>query len=168
MTIHYLHGNILHANADVLICTTNVVGAMGKGIAKDFKLSIEGLYPAYQKHCWANAKAPLRGALVHFVYPWEGKTIYCFHTKIHWKDDSLPEVIQKGLYVLYRWMKKNPVKSIAIPPLGCGNGNLDYRKQVLPMLLKFAAQFPEVDIQLYCPGDFDYEEEALCQQTNPK
>ena len=150
MTVHYLYGNVLDSTAEVLVCTTNTVGAMGKGIAKEFKEKVPGLYKAYRQHCFTQGN----GLRQHFVYPWGDRTVYCFHTKLHWGNDSKPEYVQKGLYTLYYWMKKNHPASIAIPPLGCGNGNLDYARQVHPMLIKFAEQFPHVEIQLYCPDDF--------------
>lgn len=150
MTIHYLHGNIVKSNANVRICTTNTFGRMGKGIALDFKKAYPDLYKGYQDHC----ENPEHGIKHHYVYEQDGRYIYCFHTKHHWRENSSLQIVQRGLYVLYHWLKKHPkVESVAMPPLGCGNGNLDF-KDVLPMILKFADQFPNVVFELYCPEHF--------------
>jgi O-acetyl-ADP-ribose deacetylase (regulator of RNase III) len=73
-----------------------------------------------------------------------------FPTKRHWRDGSRIEDVEAGLSALVEEVKRLKIKSIAIPPLGCGNGGLDWN-QVRPLILQAFAELPEVDVQLFEP-----------------
>src|SRR5208283_1157177 len=74
-----------------------------------------------------------------------------FPTKRHWKGKSRIEDIDSGLLDLVRVIKENDIGSIAIPPLGCGLGGLDWA-EVRPLIEAALASVPDVDAYLFEPG----------------
>ena len=124
----YKKGNILEAEADVLVNTVNSVGVMGKGIALQFKRHFPDNYDAYRK---AIEKGLIKPGSV-FIYQVNTaskvKYIANFATKDHWRSRSRYEWIKKGLRELKDKLMTLKVDSVAIPPLGCGHGALDWNK----------------------------------------
>ena len=116
----YMTGDLFKSDAECLINTVNCEGYMGKGIAYQFKLKYPENNKQYVKAC---KDGSLRiGKLNWFVE--SEKTIVNFPTKNKWREKSLMEYIEVGLDELIRVLPELNVKSIAIPPLGCGNGGL--------------------------------------------
>jgi O-acetyl-ADP-ribose deacetylase (regulator of RNase III) len=74
-----------------------------------------------------------------------------FPTKRHWRSPSRLEDVEAGLQALVGEIKTRGIRSIAIPPLGCGNGGLDW-KDVRPLIEQALAPLQDVDIRLYSPG----------------
>jgi len=150
MTIKIATGDLLKQKVDALVNTVNCVGVMGKGIALQFKLAFPANYKAYVKACKTGEIIP--GEV--FVYDNGGllspRYIINFPTKGHWKDKSQIEDISSGLDSLIKAIKKLNIKSIAIPPLGCGNGGLNW-SEVLPLIQKAIQNIPEVDVLLFEP-----------------
>lgn len=137
MTFEFKSGNLLHDDADALVNTVNCVGVMGKGIALSFKRAFPQNYKAYKDFCLKRHLKP--GGIFVFnnpdlLNPEETKTIINFATKDHWRLPSKMEWILEGLTSLNQIIIENKIKSIAIPPLGCGNGGLEW-KDVLPKIL---------------------------------
>ena len=127
--IKYLTGNILNSTARALVNTVNTVGVMGKGIALQFKNQFPNNYKIYKKAC--DNKAFKIGDLL--VTEEESllsgkKIIINFPTKTHWRYPSEYEYIEKGLIALVDVIKEKRIESIAIPPLGSGNGGLNWTK----------------------------------------
>ena len=124
--IHFTQGNLLEARADALVNTVNTVGVMGKGIALMFKERFGRNYQLYAEAC--KAKQVHTGKM--FITATEeldgSRWIVNFPTKQHWRSPSRMEWIVEGLQDLRRFIVENGVKSIAIPPLGAGNGGLDW------------------------------------------
>jgi O-acetyl-ADP-ribose deacetylase (regulator of RNase III) len=127
--IKHLTGNILESKARALVNTVNTVGVMGKGIALQFKIQFPNNYKAYKAAC--ENKALKIGDLL--VTEEESllsgkKIIINFPTKTHWRYPSEYEYIEKGLTALVELIRERKIESIAIPPLGAGNGGLDWAK----------------------------------------
>lgn len=125
--IKHLTGNILESTAQALVNTVNTVGVMGKGIALQFKNQFPNNYKLYKQAC--DNKALKIGDLL--VTEEESllsgkKIIINFPTKIHWRYPSEYEYIEKGLEALLTVIQEKNIKSVAIPPLGSGNGGLDW------------------------------------------
>ncbi|GAB6161934.1 macro domain-containing protein [Desulfothermus naphthae] len=124
--IQFKKGNILNEKVEALVNTVNCVGVMGKGIALQFKKKFPQNYLAYKKAC--QEKQVKIGKM--FVYKLQlfsnPKYIINFPTKRHWKEKSKLEYIRAGLKDLVTIINKLKIKSIAIPPLGCGLGGLDW------------------------------------------
>lgn len=120
--IEYRTGNMFDSDADCLVNTVNCEGYMGKGIAYQFKMRFPENNKQYIKECRSGTLKP--GTL--FVFKEEGKTIINFPTKDKWREKSKEEYIVSGMKELVRLLPGLGVKTIVIPPLGCGNGGLNW------------------------------------------
>lgn len=118
--VKYTTGDILTSSADCLVNTVNCEGFMGKGIAYQFKLAYPENEKEYAKQC---KSGKFHVGTVTF-YTENGKTIANFPTKDKWRNNSEYSYIESGLADLVKKLPFQNVKSIAIPPLGCGNGGL--------------------------------------------
>lgn len=124
--IRFTQGNLLEARADALVNTVNTVGVMGKGIALMFKERFAENFRRYAAACKAN-EVRTGTMFVTEVNELDGpRWVVNFPTKQHWRSGSRMEWIVDGLKDLRRFLIENQVKSVAIPPLGAGNGGLDW------------------------------------------
>lgn len=148
--ITYTTGNLLDAPAEALINTVNTVGVMGKGIALMFKERFPNNMQEYAKAC--KAKQVVTGKMfVTQTHELMGpRWIVNFPTKQHWKSPSKMEWIEEGLQDLRHFIISNKVRSIAIPPLGAGNGGLDWL-QVKPRIEAALADLTDVEVLIYEP-----------------
>lgn len=145
------HGNLLDADVDALVNTVNSVGVMGKGIALQFKRAYPEMFREYAR---AAKTGEIRVGHVH-VWPTGLLTgpryIINFPTKGHWRAKSELVNVERGLVDLIKMLATLDVKSIAVPPLGCGNGGLAWA-DVEPIIRAAFAKAPEVYVVLYPPG----------------
>lgn len=141
-----LIGDILKSRAQTLINTVNCVGIMGKGIALEFKNCFPGMFEDYAQRCEHNE---IRVGLPYVFKNLFGPQIVNFPTKEHWKSLSRVSDIERGLDYLLAHYKKWGVTSIAIPPLGCGNGQLEW-KVVGPLIYSRAKQM-DIPVEIYAP-----------------
>jgi O-acetyl-ADP-ribose deacetylase (regulator of RNase III) len=150
--IRYIKGNLLDANVEAFVNTVNTVGVMGKGIALQFKDAFPNNFSAYEKACKSKWLEP--GKLLVVREPvFEGeKIIINFPTKTEWFQKSKYEYIEKGLAELVSVIKKEHIKSIAIPPMGCGNGGLKWEK-VKPLMIQYLSALNNVEIIIYEPDE---------------
>lgn len=134
MLIKYTTGDMFQSGAECLVNTVNCEGYMGKGIAYQFKLKFPENNKAYIKAC--KDKTLHVGTIHTFVE--NGITIVNFPTKDKWRENSKISYIETALDVLVERLPKLNVKSVAIPPLGCGNGGLDWQtvKELIQKKLK--------------------------------
>lgn len=141
-----LVSDILQSNAQTLVNTVNCVGVMGKGIALEFKNRFPDMYQDYLERCQQHEVRPGVPYLYRTLIP---PQIINFPTKEHWKSLSKVSDIERGLSYLLEHYKAWDITSIAIPPLGCGNGQLEWRV-VGPLIYKHAKQM-DIPIELYAP-----------------
>ncbi len=120
---------------------------MGKGIAYQFKLEYPKNFESYALSC---KKGELRPGLLH-IFNEDGKTIVNFPTKDKWRAKSRYEFISDGLKTLKSEILGRSIKSIAIPPLGCGNGGLEWEK-VKELIQSELSELEDVKIDLYEPS----------------
>ncbi len=132
--ITFLQGDLLQSDAQALVNTVNTVGVMGKGIALQFKNQFPKNYKAYHEACKKGELNIGQMLVVKDGDLMREKYIVNFPTKEHWKAPSKIEYIKKGLPALKEAIQQYHVKSIAIPPLGCGSGGLDWNV-VKPMIV---------------------------------
>ncbi|AHC23835.1 MULTISPECIES: type II toxin-antitoxin system antitoxin DNA ADP-ribosyl glycohydrolase DarG [Mycobacteriaceae] len=149
--ITYGHGDLLQADTDAIVNTVNCVGVMGKGIALQFKRRYPDMYRAYEKAC---KKGEVRIGSMFVVDTNQLEAphyIVNFPTKQHWRSPSQLTFIEAGLKDLVRVIRKFGITSIAVPPLGAGNGGLDWR-DVEPLLVEAFSELPDVTFVLYAPA----------------
>ena len=142
--LSYVKGNIFESPAHVLVNTVNIVGVMGKGIAKTYKEIYPDMFKRYQQLC--EQKKIDIGKLWLFKTP--NKWILNFPTKKHWRSPSKLEYIEAGLKAFTDNYADLGITNIAFPPLGCGNGELNWEKQVQPLMEKYLGKLP-IDIFIY-------------------
>lgn len=149
--IELTRGNLLTAQADALVNTVNCMGFMGKGIALQFKQAFPANFKTYEAACAAGEVVPGR-MLIHdnggLVNP---RWIINFPTKRHWRGNSRLEDVASGLTALVAEVRRLGIKTIAVPPLGCGLGGLDWAV-VRPMIEQaFDEALPDVKVLLFGP-----------------
>ncbi len=143
--------NIFESQADALVNTVNTVGVMGKGIALQFKKEFPNNFKAYQKACADGLVEIGKMFVFEDVSLLRGKKLIInFPTKTDWRKPSEYDYIERGLVDLVRVINHYRPKSIAIPPLGAGNGGLDWSK-VRDMIKKYLHEV-DCDIYLYQPN----------------
>src|SRR3989304_3391727 len=120
--IEFIKGNLLSAEAEALVNTVNTVGVMGKGIALQFRETFPENYKFYQKACKQD-EVQIGKMLVYDNGQWATpRYIINFPTKRHWRERSKIEDVEAGLFDLQNVIRDYGIKSIAVPPLGCGSG----------------------------------------------
>ena len=148
----YLSGNLLEAQTQALVNTVNTVGVMGKGIALQFKEAFPNNFKSYASVC-KNKELHTGKLLIVKEHTLQGeKIIINFPTKTEWYLKSKYEYIEEGLKELVKAIELYKIQSIAIPPLGCGNGGLKW-EIVKPMIEKYLGNLQNVDIQIFEPND---------------
>lgn len=149
--IRYTTGNLLDASAEALVNTVNEIGVMGKGVALMFRERFPENARIYVE---ASRASQVRVGRVLATPTGElfPKWIIHFPTKKHWRNPSKLEWVRDGLGDLVRVVRELGIRSIAIPPLGCGNGGLDWQ-QVRPMIESAVAGLGDVEVVVYEPTD---------------
>lgn len=150
--IRLSEGNLLKAPAEALVNTVNTEGVMGKGIALQFRQAYPAMFKAYVDGCKAGL-VQLGQMDVHDLGGLaEGpRWIVNFPTKGHWRARSRLADIDAGLKDLVAVVRRLGIGSIAVPPLGCGHGGLDWA-QVRPRIERAFAELPNVTVLLYPPA----------------
>ena len=122
--------------ADFMVNPVNLKGAMGAGLALEFKTRFPKMFEAYRDAC-LNGKFKL-GSIMTWSAPDVRYKILNLATKNHWVDDGNPELIKQGLGVLQRLLerKENRYAHVVMPMLGCGLGNQDY-ETMLPFFYEY-------------------------------
>lgn len=149
--IEHRKGDLLAADAEALVNTVNTVGVMGKGVALQFRKAFPDNYEAYRRACKAGEVVPGRMFVFERGQLTGPRLIINFPTKRHWKGKARIEDIRTGLVDLIDVLRRFDVQSIAIPPLGCGNGGLRW-SEVRPMIEAALAEVESVTALLYEPS----------------
>lgn len=139
-------GDMFESSAQTLVNTVNTVGVMGKGVALEFKRRFPDMFEDYHRRCE-------RGEV------WLGKPylykrptlphILNFPTKAHWRAVSRLQDIVRGLEYLEQHYVDWGITSLAVPPLGCGQGGLDW-SIVGPTLFQHLSRL-KIPVQLFAP-----------------
>ncbi|GAA1447080.1 macro domain-containing protein [Nocardiopsis tropica] len=160
-------GNLLKAPVEALVNTVNTQGVMGKGIALQFKNAFPMMFKDY-------AAAAKRGEIkLGQMYVWPTQTldgpsyVINFPTKGHWRTRSRIADIDSGLQDLVRVVRELGIRSIALPPLGCGNGGLDWA-DVEPRIRAAFEALPDVDVRVFPPAGAPAATDMLVNSPKPK
>jgi O-acetyl-ADP-ribose deacetylase (regulator of RNase III) len=144
-------GNLLDADAEALVNTVNTTGVMGKGIALQFKRAFPENFEAYQREAKAG-RIRVGEVFVHREHRLQGpRYIINFPTKKHWRQPSRLEYIEEGLTSLVATLQRLKIRSVAVPPLGCGNGGLRW-SEVRPLIERALERLPDIRVLLYAPA----------------
>lgn len=141
-----LLGNLFDSQAQTLVNTVNCVGTMGKGVALEFKKRFPAMYDDYVLRCERRA---VRLAAPYLYQDLSGTRIVNFPTKDHWRSPSRLRDIDRGLDFLVQHVAEWGISSLAMPPLGCGNGGLEW-SEVGPLIYRKLSLLP-IDVELYAP-----------------
>ena len=148
--IEYQKGDLLQADAEALVNTVNCVGIMGRGVALQFRKAFPDNYKIYKAICERNELRPGKMLIFDLNRFQNPRFIINFPTKRHWKGKSRIEDIKDGLDALVEEVQQREIRSIAIPPLGCGLGGLNWN-DVRSMIEEAFAALPNVKVQIYAP-----------------
>nr|WP_222427079.1 macro domain-containing protein [Hyella patelloides] len=164
--IEYKQGNLLKENTEALVNAVNCVGVMGKGIALQFKQAFPENFKQYKKACGAKKVQPgqMFTTSTDKLFP---KYIINFPTKRHWRGKSKIEDIESGLKALVESVKQFDIKFIAVPPLGCGNGGLNWA-QVKSMIVNAFVELPDIQVVIFEPGDSPVEDRTKSLPKNQR
>jgi uncharacterized protein YwgA/O-acetyl-ADP-ribose deacetylase (regulator of RNase III) len=141
-----LIGDIFESKAQTLVNTINTVGVMGKGIALGFRKRFPEMYEDYVRRCERHEVRLGRPYLYRQATP---PSVINFPTKDHWRSVSKLSDIVDGLTYLHAHVSEWGVTSLAVPPLGCGEGKLEWRV-VGPTLYRHLASLG-IPVELYAP-----------------
>jgi O-acetyl-ADP-ribose deacetylase (regulator of RNase III) len=161
------NGNLLQADAEALVNTVNCVGFMGKGIALQFKQAFPANNKLYEATCRAGEVEPGKMLIHDNGGLRKPHYIINFPTKRHWRGNSRIEDIELGLKALVAEVKRLSIRSIAVPPLGCGFGGLEWGL-VRPMIEQAFAELPEVRVLLFEPKGAPPAKEMPIGTNRPK
>lgn len=144
-------GNLLSADVEALVNTVNTVGVMGKGIALQFKQAFPENFKAYERACKEGKVVPGRMFVFDRHSLVNPRFIVNFPTKRHWKGNARLSDVEAGLSDLVRVIDELGIRSIAVPPLGCGLGGLDW-DDVRPRIVAALGAIPGLRVLLYAPA----------------
>jgi O-acetyl-ADP-ribose deacetylase (regulator of RNase III) len=158
-------GNLLESDVDALVNTVNTKGVMGKGIALQFKRAFPDNYTAYRAACEAGEVQLGRMFVTATGRLDNPRLIINFPTKGHWKSRSRLQDIETGLQDLRRVLESNDVKSLALPPLGCGLGGLSW-SEVRPRIEAALSDLP-IDVIVFEPAGAPAPERMVDRRERP-
>jgi len=141
-------GDLLDAPADALCNPVNLVGAMGRGLALQFRTRWPASYRAYRAVLRSGL---LRSGRVHAHALADGRHVLHCPTKNHWRDPSPIALVRATINAIGPCCARHNIRSVAVPPLGCGLGGLEWT-QVRELLLAAASRHPELRWLLYGPA----------------
>jgi len=155
MPITYKHGDMFKTQADAIVNTVNCVGVMGKGVALEFKNRWPENFKEYKKLCDAKELRPGKVFIFDtgdmFNQP-KPRYLINFPTKDHWRAKSKMPYIEDGLDDFVHQLKKLKIASVALPPLGCGNGGLPWSDVKAVIEAKLSC-IDDIDFIVYAPKE---------------
>ncbi|UYM62964.1 macro domain-containing protein [Pseudomonas aeruginosa] len=119
---------------------------MGKGVALEFKKRWPRMMQDYAERCKEKRVKPGEPYLYSDIF---GTSIVNFPTKDHWRSASRLSDIEKGLSIFIESYKIWNVTSVAFPPLGCGNGGLEW-EIVGPIMYKMLSKL-DIPVEIFAP-----------------
>jgi O-acetyl-ADP-ribose deacetylase (regulator of RNase III) len=165
--IEYRQGNLLACSTEAIVNTVNCVGVMGRGIALQFKKKYPENFKHYESACKRGEVVPGKMFLHETGSLVNPRLIVNFPTKRHWRGTSRIEDIKNGLTSLIKIIEEQNIKSIAIPPLGCGLGGLEWKDVKLHIEEAFA-QLPDVEVIVFEPVGAPSAKEMAINRAAPK
>ncbi len=160
-------GNLLKSEVDALVNTVNTAGVMGKGIALQFKRAFPDNFRSYEAAC-RRGEVQIGSIFVHETGLMTGpRYILNFPTKVHWRAKSKLGDIELGLADLRRKIIDLGIRSVAVPPLGCGNGGLNW-SDVRSLIEQCLSNLPDVNVYVYPPDGTPCASEMAIRTKRPR
>ncbi|WP_224277791.1 macro domain-containing protein [Nocardioides lacusdianchii] len=163
---HIGRDTLLKSRMQTITNTVNCVGVMGKGVALKFKQAHKANFDDYVRRCDRNEVRPG----VPYVFPADAKRdkpelelILNFPTKNHWRNPSQIEWVERGLQILADRYQEWDIKSLALPPLGCGNGGLRW-SDVWPLIQHHLGELP-IEIEVWVPDGEEVDEPKVAEEA---
>jgi O-acetyl-ADP-ribose deacetylase (regulator of RNase III)/uncharacterized protein YwgA len=146
-------GDMFESQAQTLVNTVNCVGVMGKGVALEFKKRFPDMFEDYAARC-RHHQVRLGEPYLYkrLLPPW----VLNFPTKGDWRSVANLHEIIRGLDYLESRYREWGIESLAVPPLGCGHGQLEWRV-VGPTLYRHLSRLT-IPVELYAPHGTPHEE----------
>jgi len=151
--IKVLVGDLFHSESQTFVNAVNCVGVMGKGIALEFKKRFPDMYRDYAERC---KKGKVSLGHPYLFREIVGKWILNFPTKGHWRSVTKLQDIINGLEYLRAHYREWGIRSVSLPPLGCGHGRLEWRVAG-PVIYRYMKQL-DIPVELYAPYGTPSEE----------
>ncbi len=149
--ITYIKGNLLESPAEALVNAVNTHGVMGKGIALMFKKAFPANFKAYAVACKKGEVTVGKMFVTQLPATNGPRCIINFPTKKHWVHPSKLEYVTDGLTDMVRVIKEYELRSLAVPPLGCGAGGLKW-EAVKPCIEEALGNLQGVEVMVYEPA----------------
>lgn len=158
-------GDLFQSGAQTLVNTVNCVGVMGKGIALQFRKRFPDMHEDYEDYV---VRCERGGVRLGEPYLWTSSKpwVLNFPTKDHWRSVSRLADIERGLDHVVRQYREWGIESLAVPPLGCGHGGLDW-SVVGPTLYRGLNRL-EVPVVMYAPHGAPPQQLQLDFLDSPK
>ncbi|MEW6102219.1 MAG: DarT ssDNA thymidine ADP-ribosyltransferase family protein [bacterium] len=172
--LYVTDGDMFFSRMQTLTISVNCIGIMGKGLASRAKWQFPDVYVQYQYVCRNHTLQMGKP----YLYKREGSLDYqladepstlkngngatwflLFPTKQHWKEGGDIKGIEKGLNWIVDNYKKEGIKSLALPALGCGLGNLKWQ-DVGALMCKYLSKL-DIQVRIYLPAEKKVSEEYL-------
>jgi O-acetyl-ADP-ribose deacetylase (regulator of RNase III) len=150
--ITFKTGNIFEEDSEAIVNTVNCVGIMGRGIALQFKKKYPANFKAYAEAAKHSEIIPGKMFVFENNKNFSPKYIINFPTKRHWRDKSRISDIQSGLQALAETIQKEKIQSIALPPLGCGLGGLNW-DEVRQLIVNTFEKLSDINIIVFEPNE---------------
>ncbi|MEH2053763.1 DarT ssDNA thymidine ADP-ribosyltransferase family protein [Nostoc sp.] len=176
-TVSIVEGDMFFSRMQTLTISVNCVGVMGKGLASTAKYRFPDMYVHYEDLCknkilqMGKPKLHKRESSIFNQLAEEttslpsenGETWFLlFPTKQHWKNNADIDGIEEGLKWVQDNYKKEGIKSLAMPALGCGLGNLEW-SDVGPLMCKYLKNL-DIHVSIYLPTDRKIAREFLTKE----
>lgn len=147
MGIQFVRGDLFLLQVPALAHGCNCAGAMGKGIAVEFRKRWPNMYEAYRE---ASKDGSFRPG---DVLPWraDNRVVYNLGTEEHWRKGARLEFIEQSVREMLRQAEAEGISAIGLPRLGAGHGKLPW-SQVRGLLTQLAAASP---VELVVVEDFE-------------
>ena len=144
--IKALIGDMFTSKMQTIVNTVNCVGIMGKGIAELFKKKYPEMFADYAERC---GRGEVRLGKPYLYTDLGGTSIVNFPTKGHWRAATRLADVERGLDYFVEHYKSWGITSVAFPPLGCGNGGLEW--SMVGPLMYYKLKGLGIPVEIYAP-----------------